>query len=101
MDVFVRPISDANRRKGWAIASYLVAHAAARWSSTHIIFDERIWSGRRSSEDGLAGLRPAARRRTASERAILEHRDHVHVDVVEGELTERTTPDPTVRSDLP
>src|SRR3954451_6583387 len=28
VDVFVRPISTDNRRRGWAIASYLVAHAA-------------------------------------------------------------------------
>ena len=34
LDVFVRPISAANKRTGWAIASYLVAHASRLGSTT-------------------------------------------------------------------
>ena len=80
VDVFVRPISAPNKRKGWAIASYLVAHAS-RLKVDHVIFDKRIWSSGGRSEQGWrdydAGDRPG-------DRAILEHRDHVHVDVVAG-----------------
>jgi hypothetical protein len=84
IDIFVRPVDDAHRRKGWAIASYLVAHAG-RLSIDHVIFDDRIWSTGRSSEDGWRDYQPPREGRTATERAILEHRDHVHVDVVKGD----------------
>jgi len=84
IDIFVRPVDDATRRKGWAIASYLVAHAA-RLSIDHVIFDGRIWSAGRSSEDGWRDYQPPREGRTATERAVLEHRDHVHVDVVKGD----------------
>src|SRR3954451_13680525 len=43
IDVFVRPVSADNKRKGWAIASYLVANAR-RLHVDHVIFDKRIWS---------------------------------------------------------
>ena len=83
IDVFVRPVSEPNNRKGWAIASYLVAHAG-RLAVDHVIFDDRIWSAGRSSEDGWRDYDPPSEGRTATETAILEHRDHVHVDVVQG-----------------
>src|SRR5512139_2745733 len=77
IDVFVRPVNPANNRKGWAIAQYLVAHAD-RLHVQHVIFDAKIWSsGIRSSQGWReydAGDRPG-------DRAVLEHRDHVHVDV--------------------
>ena len=80
VDVFVRPVSAPNKRKGWAIASYLVAHAS-RLHVDHIIFDGRIWgSGGRSEQ----GWRPYDPGDGAGDRAVLEHRDHVHVDVVAG-----------------
>jgi hypothetical protein len=79
VDVFVRPVSAPNKRKGWAIASYLVAHAS-RLQVDHIIFDKRIWSAGRS-EQGWRDYDPGDR---AGDRAVLEHRDHVHVDVVAG-----------------
>ncbi len=79
VDVFVRPVSDAHQRTGWAIASYLVARAS-RLHVDHVIFDGRIWSAGRS-EQGWRTYHPPS---TAGSRAVLEHRDHVHVDVVAG-----------------
>ena len=79
VDVFVRPINPDNKRKGWAIASYLVAHAS-RLDVDHVIFDKRIWSAGRSA----GGWRDYDPGDTPGDRAILEHRDHVHVDVVAG-----------------
>jgi hypothetical protein len=85
VDVFVRPISEANRRTGWALAHFLVAHAA-ELDVQHVIFDGRIWSSGRSSEEGWRDYSPRdAATVDAATRAILEHRDHVHVDVVEGD----------------
>ena len=84
VDVFVRPIGPENRRRGWAIAQYLVAHAD-RLSVQHVIFDGRIWSSGRSSESGWRDYRaPGAVDAAPATRAILEHRDHVHVDVPRG-----------------
>jgi hypothetical protein len=80
VDIFVRPVDEANNRRGWAIAQYLVAHAD-RLHIQHVIFDAKIWSaGIRSSQGWRtydAGDRPG-------DRAVLEHRDHVHVDVLRG-----------------
>ncbi len=84
VDVFVRPVSEANKRKGWAIAHYLVAHAD-RLGVQHVIFDDRIWSSGRRSESGWRDYRaPGAAGAAPATRAVLEHRDHVHVDVPEG-----------------
>jgi hypothetical protein len=79
IDVFFRPTGPASRRHGWAVAHYLVARAAALGIDT-VIYDDRIWT---------AGLRSEAGWREYDEpsgpnQAVLEHRDHVHVDVVEG-----------------
>ena len=84
IDIFVRPITDENRRRGWAIAQYLVANAE-RLTLDHVIFDGMIWSAGRSSEEGWRAYQPDVDDDTSAEtRAVLEHRDHVHVDVVEG-----------------
>lgn len=80
VDVFVRPINEANNRKGWAIAQYLVAHAD-RLDVQYVIFDAKIWSARRSFQ-GWRRYSPGDR---PGDRAVLEHRDHVHVDVPEGD----------------
>jgi hypothetical protein len=80
IDVFVRPVGEANRRKGWAIAHYLVANAL-RLGVDHVIFDARIWSARRSGQ-GWRDYEPPS---TRGDRAVLEHRDHVHVDVPAGD----------------
>jgi hypothetical protein len=84
LDVFVRPISRDNKRRGWAIASYLVSQAE-RLGIAHVIFDGRIWSAGGRSEDGWRDYAPTVPASASSEtRRILEHRDHVHVDVARG-----------------
>ncbi|QLQ11747.1 MAG: hypothetical protein HZY75_05880 [Nocardioidaceae bacterium] len=77
VDVFFRPVNPDNKRRGWAVAQYLVAHAK-RLKIEHVIFDDRIWTSGRSSEQGWRNYNPPDR---AGSQAILEHRDHVHVDV--------------------
>ena len=78
IDVFFRPISDANKKRGWAMASYLVANAD-RLDVKTVIFDDRIWRAGSWSGDGWSDYRVPSSSR--GDRAILEHRDHVHVDV--------------------
>ncbi|PVG81799.1 hypothetical protein DDE18_16445 [Nocardioides gansuensis] len=80
VDVFVRPISPGNRRSGWAIASYLVAQAD-RLSINTVIFDDRIWHAGSRSDDGWTDYEVPSSSR--GDQAILEHRDHVHVDVAD------------------
>ncbi len=81
IDVFMRPVNPANKRKGWAVAEYLVAHAD-RLEIDHVIFDGRIWSAGIRSSQGWRDYDPGDR---PGDRAVLEHRDHVHVDVAEGD----------------
>jgi hypothetical protein len=76
VDVFVRPVNATNRVRGWAVAHYLVSQAD-RLALRTVIFDDRIWTAGRS-DDGWRDYDPPAR---SGDRAILEHRDHVHVDV--------------------
>lgn len=81
VDVFFRPITRANKVRGWAEAHYLVAHAE-RLAVETVIFDGKIWTARR----GLQGWReyaPDTSGRSAEVAAILEHREHVHVDVAD------------------
>ncbi len=77
VDAFVRPVSAANRTRGWAIAQYLVSQAD-RLSIRTVIFDDRIWTAGSRSGDGWRDYDPPER---SGDQAILEHRDHVHVDV--------------------
>jgi hypothetical protein len=77
VDVFVRPVNPTNRMRGWAIAHYLVSQAD-RLGVRTVIFDDRIWTAGRRSGDGWRDYDPPGR---SGDRAILEHRDHVHVDV--------------------
>jgi hypothetical protein len=77
VDIFVRPISPRNKERGWAIAQYLVAQAD-RLAVQTVIFDDRIWRSGSRSDDGWRNYHPPAR---SGDRRILEHRDHVHVDV--------------------
>ncbi|KAA1425707.1 hypothetical protein [Nocardioides antri] len=74
VDVFFRPVNDANQTRGWAVAHYLVGNAA-RLEIRTVIFDDRIWTAGR---DGWRDYDPPERDGSAE---ILEHRDHVHVDV--------------------
>ena len=78
VDIFVRPVNGANNVRGWAMAHYFVAQAA-RLEIQTVIFDDRIWTARRSDQ-GWRDYDPPSR---DGDRAILEHRDHVHVDVFE------------------
>ena len=81
IDVFVRPVNPDTNRRGWAMAQYLVAHAD-RLQLAHIIFDDRIWTEGSRSERGWRDYDPGD---GPGDRAVLEHRDHVHVDVHEGD----------------
>ena len=76
VDLFVRPVSPVNRVRGWAIAHYLVSQAS-RFRVRTVIFDDRIWTAARSDE----GWRDYDAPDGPGDRAILEHREHVHVDV--------------------
>jgi hypothetical protein len=78
IDVFFRPINAENRQRGWALATYLVANAD-RLDIKTLIFDDRIWHAGARSDDGWTDYRVPSSSR--GDRAILEHRDHVHVDV--------------------
>ncbi|KQY56289.1 MULTISPECIES: hypothetical protein [unclassified Nocardioides] len=81
IDVFVRPINEANRKQGWAMAYYLVAQAD-RLDIEHVIFDDMIWSFGSRSESGWRDYDPGdVKGKPAGTIAVLEHRDHVHVDV--------------------
>ncbi len=81
VDVFFRPVNATNKRRGWALAHYLVAQADRLGIQT-VIFDGRIWSAGRRSEQGWRDYRVDTSGRDRRTAAILEHRDHVHVDVV-------------------
>lgn len=78
IDIFFRPINAENRQRGWAMATYLVANAD-RLDIRTLIFDDRIWHAGSRSDDGWTDYRVPSS--SAGDRAILEHRDHVHVDV--------------------
>ena len=77
IDLFVRPVSPANKTRGWAIAQYLVSQAD-RLAIKTVIFDDRIWAAGGKSGDGWRDYDPPER---SGDPVILEHRDHVHVDV--------------------
>ena len=80
IDVFFRPINAENTQRGWAMASYLVANAD-RLDIGTIIFDDRIWKTGSRSDDGWTDYRVPSS--SGGDQAILEHRDHVHVDVLD------------------
>ncbi len=76
VDIFLRPVTEANQTRGWAIASYLVA-MSDRLDVQTVIFDDRIW--RRGADDSWRDYDVPSS--STGDRSILEHRDHVHVDV--------------------
>jgi len=80
IDIFVRPVSPTNLQRGWAMASYLVANAD-RLDINTLIFDDRIWHAGSRSSDGWTNYQVPSS--SAGDRQILEHRDHVHVDVID------------------
>ncbi|MDQ4084926.1 MAG: hypothetical protein M3165_03835 [Actinomycetota bacterium] len=77
VDVFFRPVTQANQRHGWAVAHYLVARADALGIQT-VIYDDRIWTAGLNSEAGWREYDEP----TGPNQQVLEHRDHVHVDVI-------------------
>lgn len=78
VDYFFRPVNAPNKIKGWSLAQYLVANAD-RLDIETVIFDDRIWTKRRSA----AGWRDYDLPPRDGDMSILEHRDHVHVDVAD------------------
>lgn len=81
VDVFFRPADEANRARGWALAQYLVANAQ-RLSIATVIFDDQIWTATQGSRGWRHYVVPDPQNaHNARELAILQHRDHVHVDV--------------------
>ena len=78
VDIFFRPINPVNKLRGWAMAHYLVAHAE-RLAVRTVIFDGKIWTAEKSDQ----GWRHYTPQSNIGDRKILEHRDHVHVDVFE------------------
>ena len=81
IDIFFRPIKAANKTRGWALAQYLVAHAE-RLEINTVIFDGQIWTARRA-RSGWRDYNVSREGRSAATVKILEHRDHVHVDVAD------------------
>jgi hypothetical protein len=81
IDVFFRPIDKAHQRRGWALAQYLVANAKRLRIAT-VIFDDQIWTARRGAQ-GWREYHVDTKGESRATAAILEHRDHVHVDVVD------------------
>lgn len=79
IDVFFRPITEDNQRRGWAQAMWAVAHAE-RLELATVIFDRSLWSARRS----VTGWRDYSHPGGPTDNPILLHEDHVHVDVLEG-----------------
>jgi hypothetical protein len=79
VDVFFRPINDENNRDGWLLAQWLVAHAQQLELAT-VIFDRQIWTWRQS----VVGWREYHHPDGPTDNPILQHQDHVHLDVREG-----------------
>lgn len=77
IDIFFRPVSEDNRRAGWVMAHWLIAHAPA-YEIDVIIFDDKIWSTYYPS----MGWRDYD---ADPDNEILRHIDHVHVDVQPGD----------------
>ena len=77
IDIFFRPVTEENRREGWILAHWLVAHAEDL-EIQYVIFDDRFWSvhSSRGQWQDYAAPEPG--------NEILRHLDHVHVDVLGG-----------------
>lgn len=77
IDIFFRPVTEENRRAGWQLAHWLIAHAE-ELHIQYVIFDDRIWSTR------SFGGQWRDYRAPDPSNEILRHLDHVHVDVLGG-----------------
>lgn len=76
VDFFFRPINAESLKRGWSLAQYLLANAK-RLEIKTVIYDDRIWTARRSDQ----GWRDYQAPDRGGDQDILRHRDHVHVDV--------------------
>ncbi len=77
MDIFFRPVTEENRRKGWMLSHWLIAHAEDLHIQ-YVIFDDRFWSVYSSQGQWQDYDAPEPGNE------ILRHLDHVHVDVLGG-----------------
>lgn len=77
IDIFFRPVSEENRREGWQVAHWLIAHADDL-DIQYVIFDDLVWSAH--SRSGQWHDYEVS----DPDNAILRHLDHVHVDVLGG-----------------
>lgn len=80
IDIFFRPHDDPeHNRAGWTVAHWLAVHADRLGIAT-LIYDEMIWTARRSGE----GWRPYEHPSGDATNVTLRHLDHIHVDVARG-----------------
>ncbi|TDE08794.1 hypothetical protein E1269_16260 [Jiangella asiatica] len=80
LDVMLRPYDDTEvNRRGWVLAHWVTAYADELGVAT-VIYDDKIWSARRSDEGWRDYTHPSGN----TEDATLRHLDHVHIDVAEG-----------------
>lgn len=77
IDIFFRPVTEENRREGWILSHWLVAHAEDL-DIQYVIFDDRFWSAHLSRGQWHDYEAPDPGNE------ILRHLDHVHVDVLGG-----------------
>ncbi|MCX9192606.1 hypothetical protein C3Y87_14520 [Carbonactinospora thermoautotrophica] len=80
IDVMFRPVNPTQKRRGWAVAQWAVAHAEQLGIAT-VIYDQKIWTIARSKE----GWRDYRHPDGPTDDPTLLHSDHVHIDVVRGE----------------
>jgi hypothetical protein len=76
VDVFFRPVTPEGTAQGWQVAHWLVAHAEELGVAT-VIFDRQVWTARRSGDGWRDYRHPSG----DTSNPILNHEDHVHVDV--------------------
>ena len=80
VDVFFRPIGDVGqRRAGWVLAQWLVAHAQ-RYDVLSVIYADHIWTSWASGAGWRDYVHPSGNRTNK----VLSHLDHVHVAVESG-----------------
>lgn len=81
LDIMFEPYDDTEvNRRGWALAQWSAAYAQELGIAT-IIYDDQIWSARRSDEGWRAYTHPSG----DTTDVTLRHLDHVHIDVAPGE----------------